>query len=140
MDLENLRTTWSWRLLSVLRLIAGLMFVQHGLSKYLGWPASSPPGFQLFSLLAVAGVIEIAAGVMIAIGLYTRSAAFLASGMMAFAYFMSHAPRGFFPQANGGELAILYCFLFLYFALAGGGPWTADAWRARAGRKAMAVG
>ena len=124
---DAFRAAWSPRLLSLLRMIAGLMFMQHGLSKYFGFPAPSPATFQMVSLLGLAGMIEIVAGALIAVGLFTRVAAFLSSGQMAIGYFMSHAPRGFFPQANGGELAIFYCFVFLYIALEGGGPWSLDA-------------
>jgi putative oxidoreductase len=123
--------TWSPRLLSVLRIIAGLMFMQHGLTKYFGFPVASPAGFQAMSLAGAGGMIEIVAGALIAIGLFARIAAFLASGEMAIGYFMFHFPKGFFPQANQGELAIFYCFFFLYIALEGGGPWSVDAARSR---------
>lgn len=128
---DTFRATWSPRLFSILRIIAGLMFMQHGLSKYFGFPAVSPPGFHALGLLGVAGVIEIVCGGLVAIGLFARVAAFIASGEMAFAYFMSHFPRSFFPQANGGELAIFFCFVFLYIALEGPGPWSVDAARSR---------
>ncbi len=129
---DAFRAAWSPRVLSVLRLIAGLMFMQHGLTKYFGFPAPTPATFQMYSLLGAAGALEVVGGALIAMGLFTRAAAFVCSGQMAVAYFMSHAPRGFFPQPNGGELAILYCFVFLYIALQGGGPWSLDA--ARLGR------
>ena len=128
---ESFRAMWSPRLLSVLRIIVGLMFMQHGLSKYFGFPAASPASFHAMSLLGAAGLIEIVAGALVAVGLFARVAAFLASGQMAIGYFMSHAPRGFFPQANGGEQAIFYCFVFLYIALEGPGPWSIDALRSR---------
>jgi putative oxidoreductase len=128
---DSFRTTWSPRLLSVVRIIAGLMFMEHGLSKFFGFPAASPGGFQALGLLGAAGVIEIVGGALIAAGLFARAAAFLASGEMAIGYFLSHLPRGFFPQANGGELAIFYCFFFLYIALEGPGPWSIDAARSR---------
>lgn len=123
---ESFRAEWSPRLLSILRLIAGLMFMQHGLTKYFGFPVPSPAGFQMMSLAGAAGAIEIVCGFLIAIGLFTRIAAFLASGEMAIGYFMYHAPLGFFPQANKGELAIFFCFVFLYLALEGGGSWSVD--------------
>jgi putative oxidoreductase len=126
---ESFRATWSPRLLSVLRIIAGLMFMQHGLTKYFGFPVASPPDLQALSLLGAAGLIEIVCGALIAVGLFTRVVAFLASGEMAIGYFMFHAPRGFFPQVNGGELAIMYCFVFLYIAVEGPGPWSLDAAR-----------
>jgi putative oxidoreductase len=128
---ETLLATWSPRLLSVIRIIAGLMFMQHGLTKYFGFPVASPAGFQVFAMAGAAGVIEIVCGALVALGLFARIAAFLASGEMAIGYFMYHAPRGFFPQANGGELAIFYCFVFLYIAVAGPGPWSLDSVRSR---------
>jgi putative oxidoreductase len=122
---EEFRATWSPRLLSVIRILTGLMFMQHGLSKYFGFPMPYPnPNFQVWSMLGVAGIIEIVAGFLIAIGFGSRCAAFIASGEMAVGYFMYHAPRGFFPLVNGGEGAIFYCFVFLYLALAGPGPWS----------------
>ena len=120
---------WAPAALSLLRLITGLLFLQHGLTKYVGFPAPTPPTFHMMSLLGVAGAIEIVAGALVAVGLFTRLAAFVASGEMAFAYFMSHFPRGFFPQANGGDLAVLLCFVFLYLAAAGPGPWSLDGGR-----------
>ncbi len=129
---EQFRALWLPRLLSVVRIMTGLLFLQHGLTKYIGFPVPTPATFQVASLAGVAGAIEIVAGVLITIGLFSRTIAFIASGEMAFAYFISHAPRSVFPQANGGELAILFCFIFLYIALAGGGSWGVDAMRAKA--------
>ena len=128
---DSFRAEWSPRLLSVIRIIAGLMFMQHGLTKYFGFPVMSPAGFQVASMAGAAGIIEIVAGALIAAGLFARLAAFLASGEMAIGYFMYHFPKGFFPQANGGELAIFFCFFFLYIALQGPGPWSIDAARSR---------
>jgi putative oxidoreductase len=128
---DSFRATWSPRLLSVIRILVGLMFMQHGLTKYFGFPLPTPAGFQAASMVGVAGVIEIVCGALVALGLFGRVAAFLASGEMAIGYFMFHAPKGFFPQANGGEQAIFYCFVFLYIALEGGGPWSLDAARSR---------
>jgi putative oxidoreductase len=128
---DSFRAEWSPRLLSVIRIIAGLMFMQHGLAKYFGFPAPFPIAVQAASMLGVAGMIEIVAGALIAAGLFARLAAFIASGEMAIGYFMSHFPKGFFPLANGGELAIFYCFVFLYIALQGPGPWSIDAARSR---------
>jgi len=128
---DSFRVEWSPRLLSVIRIIAGLMFMQHGLTKYFAFPLPTPAGFQAASMVGAAGVIEIVAGALIAAGLFARIAAFLASGEMAIGYFMYHFPKGFFPQANGGELAIFYCFFFLYIALEGPGPWSVDAARSR---------
>lgn len=120
-------TAWSPRVLSILRIITGLLFLQHGLSKFFGFPVPFPLPGPLPPLLMAAGAIEIVAGILIALGLFTRSAAFIASGEMAIAYFMQHAPKGFWPLANGGEGAILFCFAFLYLVFAGPGPWSLDA-------------
>jgi putative oxidoreductase len=122
---ESSRAAWSPQVLSVLRIVVGLLFLEHGLSKYLGFPVS--PSFQVTGILWVAGAIEILAGLFVTVGLFTRVAALIASGEMAFAYFMQHFPKNFFPLINGGELAVVYCFVFLYFALEGGGPWSVDA-------------
>jgi putative oxidoreductase len=122
---------WTPRVLSILRIVAGLLFMEHGLSKLFGFPhAEQFDHLQLFSLIGLAGVIEALGGLLVTLGLYTRIAAFIMSGEMAFAYFMAHAARGLFPVLNGGDAAILYCFIFLYLAAAGGGPWSLDrAWR-----------
>ncbi len=128
MALNTITATWSPRILSVLRIIAGLLFLQHGIAKLFGFPPI--PYFanlQLFSLLGFAGVLELVGGALMIVGLFTRPVAFILSGEMAVAYFMSHAPKGFMPLVNQGELAILFCFVFLYFAFAGPGPWSADA-------------
>jgi putative oxidoreductase len=119
-------TVWQPRMLSVLRAIAGLIFLLHGTQKLIGIPASTRV-VEAFSLPWIAGVIEIVTGVLIMIGLFTRPAAFLASGTMAFAYWLAHAPRGLFPTNNGGDAAILYCFVFLYLVFAGAGSWSVDA-------------
>jgi putative oxidoreductase len=125
--MELINHLWSERMLSVLRIVAGLLFLEHGLAKLLGFPhVAMFDNLTLVSLIGLAGVIEIVGGALVTLGLFTRIAAFIMSGEMAFAYFMSHAARGFFPIVNGGELAVLYCFLFLYFAFAGGGPWSLD--------------
>jgi putative oxidoreductase len=120
--------TWSGRVLSVLRIVAAFLFMAHGMQKLLGFPVASPPSFQLFSLIGLAGVLELVGGFLLLIGLFTRPVAFILSGEMAFAYFLSHAPHGFWPLINRGELAALYSFLFLYFAVAGGGVWSLDHW------------
>jgi putative oxidoreductase len=117
------------RMLSVPAHHAGLLFLAHGTQKFFGFPPSPRPPPELFSMLGAAGAIELICGTLIAIGLFTRPAAFLASGMCAFAYFIGHYPRGFFPTANGGDAAVLYCFLFLYLVFAGPGPWSLDAQR-----------
>jgi putative oxidoreductase len=112
----------------LLRVIAGVAFAQHGAQKLFGVLGSqgTPP---LMSQLGIAGIIEFIGGIMIAIGLFTSPVAFIASGEMAVAYFQQHAPRGFWPIQNGGELAVLYCFIFLYFAAAGSGRLSIDAIR-----------
>src|SRR5687768_1347669 len=130
--------TWAPRLRSLLRIVAGLMFMLHGAQKLLGFP---DPGAKLQPhaplLLKAAGVIELVGGALIALGLLTSIAALIASGEMAVAYFKQHAPNGFWPTLNGGELAALYCFVFLYLAFAGPGPWSLDAiiGRGRGGRR-----
>ncbi len=116
--------------LSLLRLVAGLIFFAHGTQKLLGFPASDRLT-EAFTLGWVAGLIELVCGALIAVGLLTRPAAFLASGTMAFAYWLAHAPQGPYPVNNGGDAAILYCFLFLYLVFAGGGPLSVDAARRR---------
>ena len=119
---------WAPQLRSILRIIAGLMFMLHGAQKLLGFP---DPGAKLNAgaplLIKAAGAIELVGGALIAVGLLTSIAAFIASGEMAVAYFKAHAPGGFWPTLNGGELAVLYCFIFLYLAFAGPGPWSIDA-------------
>jgi putative oxidoreductase len=117
--------TWDHCVLSVLRIVAGLMFMEHGLAKLFGFPSAAlHPVFP--ALLWFAGVLECFGGALVALGLLTRPVAFLLSGEMAIGYFMAHAPRSFYPLLNGGEAAVLYCFLFLYFAAAGGGAWSLD--------------
>jgi putative oxidoreductase len=124
---QSFFTTWSPRLLSVLRIMTGLLFMEHGTAKLLGFPAMDFGEFELFSIVGVSGLLELIGGGLIAIGLFTRPVAFILSGMMAVAYFMAHAGQGFFPLLNQGELAVLYCFVFLYLAAAGAGPWSVDA-------------
>lgn len=122
---------WAPRLLSVLRIVAGLLFLAHGTQKLLGFPmmANGGSGPALFTLLWCAGTIEVVTGIMLVLGVATRPAALIASGEMAFAYWMAHAPRSPFPTLNGGDAAVLYCFIFLYLAAAGAGPWSLDAAR-----------
>ncbi|MBE3638534.1 DoxX family protein [Mangrovicoccus algicola] len=117
-------------LLSVLRAVTGLLFVQHGFTKLLGWPRTPMSDVAMSSLPGIAGLFEFAGGLLLIAGLFTRPTAFVLSGMMAVAYFTVHAPQGFFPIVNGGELAATYCFVFLYFCVAGPGPWSLDAKRA----------
>ncbi|MCW5746112.1 MAG: DoxX family protein [Alphaproteobacteria bacterium] len=127
MSLDSMRAKFTPHALSALRVTTGLLFLQHGAAKYLKFPhVAMFDKVQVFSPVGVAGVLELVGGALIVIGLFTRPVAFVLSGLMAFAYFMAHAPRGFYPILNGGELAVLYCFAFLYLACAGGGPWSAD--------------
>jgi putative oxidoreductase len=122
--------TWSPRLLSVLRIVTAVLFLQHGTAKFFGFPhVDAFDNMQFASLLGAAGVLEIVGGLLILIGLFTRPVAFILSGFMAVAYFMAHAPQGIYPLLNQGELAVLYCFVFLYLSAAGGGAWSADAAR-----------
>jgi putative oxidoreductase len=127
--MENLltpRVTLS--VLSILRIYTGLSLLQHGTGKILGFPAV--PAFanvQISSLAGVGGLIELVGGILLTIGLFTRPTAFILSGFTAVAYFMVHAGRSFYPVLNGGELAAVYCFVFLYFIFAGPGPWSLDA-------------
>ena len=120
-------------MLSLLRFITGLLFLEHGAQKLLSFPPGDNAGSGLgfANLGAYAGIVELAAGTLIAIGLLTRPAAFVASGTMAVAYFYAHAPRNFWPVNNMGDAAILYCFVFLYFVFAGPGPWSVDAARTK---------
>lgn len=129
-----LLTPWSPRLLSVLRIVAAFLFMQHGGQKLLGFPVPPHGEVPLFSILWVAGVLELFGGALLLVGFLTRPVAFLLSGLMAVAYFMAHAGGGLWPLANGGELALLYSFLFLYLASAGGGPWSVDAAKGRPAR------
>jgi putative oxidoreductase len=120
---------WSSRVLSVLRIVAALMLMQHGAQKMFGFPVpmTPPMPYELASLNGVAGLLEFGGGLLLLLGLLTRPVAFLVSGELAVAYFLRHAPHGFWPIANRGELAALFSFVFLYFAFAGGGPWSIDA-------------
>jgi len=119
---------WVPRVLSVLRIVSAYMFMLHGTQKLLGFPAGRGP-VELMSLAGVAGMLELVGGLLLLIGLFTRPVAFLLSGEMAFAYFISHAPRGnpLMPITNGGDLAVEWCFVFLFLAVVGGGQWALDA-------------
>jgi putative oxidoreductase len=119
--------SWAPRILSVLRIITGFLFLWHGSQKLFGFPPS-PQGGGASGLILVAGILEFFGGLLILIGLFTRWTAFILCGMMAVAYWMAHglSGKGFLPLMNGGELAVLYCFVFLYFFFAGGGPWSVD--------------
>ena len=121
---------WAPRVLSIVRIVVALLFMQHGLQKLFGFP-TAPFQPAAFTLLWFAAIIELAGGVLVLLGLFTRPLAFLMCGEMAVAYFMVHAPKSFFPAVNGGDAAVLYCFAFLYLAVAGAGPWSLDAIRRR---------
>lgn len=131
MNPNGLSAVWETRalsVLSILRIFTGLELLQHGTGKILGYPVV--PMFanvQIGSLSGVAGLIELIGGILFTIGLFTRPVAFILSGFTAAAYFMAHASKAFYPVLNGGELAALFCFVFLYFAFAGAGPWSVDA-------------
>jgi putative oxidoreductase len=131
-SIETMCQSWAPRLLSVLRIIVGLLFIEHGTAKFFAFPSSGETGtVELFSLIGLSGVLELVGGVLLTLGLFTRITAFILSGEMAFAYFIAHAPHSFFPLLNHGEPAIFYCFMFLYVAAAGPGPWSIDAMRRR---------
>ena len=117
---------WTPRILSVLRMITAFLFMQHGGQKLFGFPAPSQAVHPLFSLIGMAGILEFFGGLLLLIGLFSRPVAFLLSGQMAVAYFMAHAPQGFWPLLNKGELAVMYCFVFLYIATRGSGVWSVD--------------
>lgn len=126
-------TAWSPRVLSLLRIVTALLFMEHGLMKLAHFPiAQQGAPDPLPPVLLAAAWIEVVGGGLVALGLFTRAAAFICSGEMAFAYFTAHAPKSFWPGVNMGDPAILFCFIFLYLAFAGGGPWSLD----RAVRKA----
>jgi putative oxidoreductase len=126
MNISDAAARYAPYVLSIVRIVAALLFFEHGTSRLFGWP-SPLPAPALFSLYWFAGAIELVGGALLAPGLFTRPAALIMSGEMAFAYFISHAPSSFFPILNRGDASILYCFIFLYIAFAGGGPWSVDA-------------
>jgi putative oxidoreductase len=135
-DMDSL-SAWQPRLLSLLRIIAGLLFLQHGLVKMFSFPGPFMRAVATGELIWFAALLEIAGGILLVLGLFTRPTAFICSGLMAFAYFLGHAfgptsKSALFPILNGGNLAILYCFVFLYIASAGPGPWSLDAKQGRA--------
>jgi putative oxidoreductase len=121
--------SWSGPLHAVLRIVAGLLLLEHGTSKYFNLPATEyfADGVEVFSLMGLAGALEIIGGILIILGLFTRITAFVLAGFLAAAYFMGHAPQSFFPLQNQGDAAILFCFIFLYFSAAGAGPYSLDA-------------
>jgi putative oxidoreductase len=119
-------TKWSEHVLSIMRIVFALLFMQHGGQKLFDFPIAKSGTIELFSLMSLAGTLELFGGMFLLLGLFTRPVAFLLAGEMAFAYFMAHFPKGLWPIANKGELAVLFCFGFLYLAAAGGGPWSLD--------------
>lgn len=132
MELDAFRAAWTPRMLSVLRIMAALLLLQYGMAKMLGFPVFEYlNNIPRFSLPWFAGVLELVGGVLLLVGLFTAPVAFVLSGLMAFAYFLGHAPKAFIPLLNGGNNAILFCFVFLYLSCAGGGAWSLDALRRR---------
>ena len=124
---------WQPQLLAILRIVTGLLFLEHALIKLAGFPPGGKPGLQdVGSFLWIAGLIELVTGVLVTLGLFTRVAAFIAAGEMAYAYWFVHARMGLYPAVNMGEAAILFCFVFLYLAAAGPGAWSVDGARFRA--------
>lgn len=124
--MDNFLTAWRPRVLSLVRIISAFLFMAHGTQKMFGFPAEQRYPFELFSLSGAAGVLEVVGGFLLLIGLFTRPVAFILSGQMAVAYFLVHAPQGFWPLNNGGELATMFSFIFLYFVFAGPGCWSVD--------------
>ena len=121
-------SSWQPRALAVLRIVSGLCFLAHGVVKLFGFPEGAQPGQQaIASLMGVAGILEVGGGLLLILGLFTRPTAFILSGMMAVAYFMAHFSQSPYPVLNGGDAAILYCFIFLYFVASGPGAWSLDA-------------
>jgi putative oxidoreductase len=115
------------QMLSILRIVAALLFLEHGMQKFFGFPSAPANGFPaVLSLIWWQGLIELVGGILLVLGLFTRPVAFILAGDMAVAYWMAHGPKSFFPVLNGGDAAILYCFVFLYIAAAGGGAWSVD--------------
>ncbi|MEW5926776.1 MAG: DoxX family protein [Gemmatimonadota bacterium] len=130
---------WTSRMLSIFRIVAGLIFITAGTMKIFGYPANpmpNAPPIELTSQMGIGGLLEVVGGLLIVIGLFTRPTAFILSGMMAVAYFQFHAPQAFWPTVNMGVAAVLYCFFFLYLVFAGAGEWSVDAMIARSRRHA----
>jgi putative oxidoreductase len=132
MDFTTIGVVWGPRVLSVLRIVAGLILLQYGLAKLFGWPAVAIfKDLPWLSLYGVAGMFELIGGILMILGLFTRPVAFILSGEMAAAYFIDHFPHSFFPVLSRGDLAVILCFTFFYLAFAGGGPWSVDAMRGK---------
>ena len=138
-DPATLQLTWEPRMLSILRIVVGVLYMEHGLAKILDFPHQpNHAPYAPFTLNpGLQGLLELVGGLLLALGLFTRTVSFVLAGKMAVAYFMVHAPRGFFSLLNGGELAIVYCFVFLYFWVAGGGEWSPDRLRTPASASAV---
>jgi putative oxidoreductase len=134
---SSLRNDWEPRVLSVVRIVTGLLYLQHGLNKLFNFPPTpTHVPYDVFSVVpGVAGLIETFGSLLLILGLFTRPVAFIMSGEMAIAYFYAHLPRNFFPLLNAGNAAILYCFIFLYLSVAGGGCWSFDRLMSRSGRR-----
>ena len=131
-NFDSFHVTWAPRVLSILRIVAGFLIMQHGAQKLFGVPAGAQPQptFPVMTMMGFVGVLEFFGGLLLLLGLFTRPAAFILSGLLAVAYFMAHAPQGFWPVLKKGELAALYSFVFLFLAAAGAGPWSVDhLWR-----------
>jgi putative oxidoreductase len=128
MTTRRIASAWAPRLLSLTRIVLAFTFTAHGSQKLFGFPAAEgKAAVEIFSFMGFAGALEFVGGLLLLVGLFTRPVAFLLSGTMAVAYFMAHASGSFWPIVNRGELAVVYCWIFLYFAAAGGGPWSLDA-------------
>jgi len=117
---------WAPRILSIVRIVAAILFLEHGTQKLFDFPPRANPAPEMFTLIWFAAVFEVVGGALLLIGFLTRPVAFLLSGEMAVAYWWAHAPKDIYPALNGGDAAILFCFLFLYLAFAGPGPWSVD--------------
>ena len=126
MNFSEVEAAWSPRLLGLLRIVTAILFMEHGAQKLLGFPPSDHGSPELLSLLGAAGILELAGGLFILIGLFTRPVALVLAGEMAVAYWMVHAPKAFYPALNGGDAAILFCFIFLYLVAAGPGAFSVD--------------
>jgi putative oxidoreductase len=124
-------STYAPQALAVLRIVTALLFMSHGTQKLFGFPAGQMAGVEVLSLMGIAGILEVVGGIAILVGFFTRPVAFLLAGEMAYAYWMMHVPMGgFFPVNNGGDAAVLFCFVFLYLVFAGPGAWSLDGYRA----------
>jgi putative oxidoreductase len=138
--MDRYLSRYSPYLYALLRMVSGFLFLLHGTQKFFGFPPTNKPPMPLDAMMTAAGVIELVAGLMILFGLFASVAAFIASGEMAVAYFMAHQPQGALPIQNGGEPAVLFCFIFLYIAARGSGVWSLDALRSGTKSAAEAPG